>query len=231
MKPTLVIYTHTDYKDVWVPMFKRLEEYSMLEYSITVLLNDDDIDIPPYCKIIKYDDTLPYTERLKSAMSQITDDVILFMHEDMILYSEPDHNELSRLSEHITSGRATSIKLIYVKGYDVTSSFDNKLISNQFSMFSIQPTLISTSYLSTILKYIPPVNIWQFEGLIRSTDTDFMYFSGLEKPRGSYHYDSLIYPYIATAIVKGKWNTREYPIELSNMFTQYQIDKNIRGEA
>jgi hypothetical protein len=50
-----------------------------------------------------------------------------------------------------------------------------------------------------------------------------------ERLRGKYHYDSEVFPYIATAINKGKWNFSEYQEELSLLFKEYNIDKNLRG--
>ena len=44
------------------------------------------------------------------------------------------------------------------------------------------------------------------------------------------HWDSKVYPYVATAIVKGKWNYSEYESELSSLHKEYNVDKNIRGE-
>jgi hypothetical protein len=49
------------------------------------------------------------------------------------------------------------------------------------------------------------------------------------KKRGSLHFDSIVYPYIATAIIKGKWNLSEYPNELGDLLNEYKIDKSIRG--
>ena len=44
-----------------------------------------------------------------------------------------------------------------------------------------------------------------------------------------YHFDSLVYPYIATAIVKGKWNFQEYP-ELKKLLDSYNIkSRNYNG--
>ena len=36
--------------------------------------------------------------------------------------------------------------------------------------------------------------------------------------RGKFHYDSSIYPYICTAVIKGKWNFKEYKKELFEIF-------------
>lgn len=56
-----------------------------------------------------------------------------------------------------------------------------------------------------------------------------MTFFENEPKRGLYHWDSFCFPYIATAIVKGKWNFLEYSKELSILLEKYNINKNIRG--
>jgi hypothetical protein len=43
------------------------------------------------------------------------------------------------------------------------------------------------------------------------------------------HWDSSIFPYIATAIVKGKWNIGEYEKELKPILDEWNIDVNVRG--
>ena len=52
---------------------------------------------------------------------------------------------------------------------------------------------------------------------------------GGEKKRGMYHYDSIVFPYIATAINKGKWNMSEYQTELDKMFNEYGVMPFERG--
>jgi hypothetical protein len=42
------------------------------------------------------------------------------------------------------------------------------------------------------------------------------------------HFDSLEYPYIATACVGGKWNVSEYPY-ITTLLNKYDIDISIRG--
>ena len=53
--------------------------------------------------------------------------------------------------------------------------------------------------------------------------------AGDGKKRGKFHCDSEYYPFIATALFKGKWTISEYPIELKKLFTKYKIDPLIRG--
>ena len=44
----------------------------------------------------------------------------------------------------------------------------------------------------------------------------------IDKKRGKFHYDSSVYPYVCTAVIKGKWNFKEYKKELYEIF----YDKN-----
>jgi hypothetical protein len=56
-----------------------------------------------------------------------------------------------------------------------------------------------------------------------------MYHYDNEPKRGSNHFDTNVYPYIATALVKGKWIMSEYDEELSPILDKNNIDKNKRG--
>ena len=47
--------------------------------------------------------------------------------------------------------------------------------------------------------------------------------------RGLHHFDNEVYPFIATAINKGRWNTSEYNDELSILFKMYNVDPELRG--
>jgi hypothetical protein len=74
-----------------------------------------------------------------------------------------------------------------------------------------------------------PKNIWEFESSIQNFGNEFVSILGSEKKRGIYHYDSEVFPYVATAIVKGKWNFSEYPKELEEVLSFCEIDKKLRG--
>jgi hypothetical protein len=56
-----------------------------------------------------------------------------------------------------------------------------------------------------------------------------LYAYNNESKRGMTHYDSSVFPYIATALVCGKWNVGEYPTELNPILNKYNIDVNLRG--
>jgi hypothetical protein len=228
MELNILLYTHTDYKDVWPPFFGQVKKF-LPEAKLHVLVNKSDSDIPSDCKVIIYDETKNYTERLKEGLNNLTCDDFLFIHEDMYLYDKPNVSIIEKYMGYIQSKKIDSVKLIYVAGNDTKSSLDESLILNQYSKFSIQPTLISKETLMNKLNSLKSLSIYELENSIQNSGNDFMCKIGGELKRGSGHYDSLVFPYIATAIVRGKWNYLEYKNELEVILNEYNIDKNNRG--
>ncbi len=106
---------------------------------------------------------------------------------------------------------------------------DKTLVTNEYAKFSIQPTITQKKLFQQLVQNLPPMNIWEFEKAIVSTGRDYMVKVGGERKRGLYHYDSLVFPYTATAINKGKWNMSEYSKELNEMFLEHNINPFERG--
>jgi len=162
-------------------------------------------------------------------LSHFKNETILFQHEDMILYNQVNKELLNKYGEYVESDIVDSIKMNYIRGIDKVSEFDNTLIANEYSKFSIQPTIIKTNTLINLIQQNEPLNIWEFEKRVPMIGTNYIAKIGGEAKRGLLHYDSMIYPYVATAIVKGKWNMNEYTKELDTMFKEYGINPFERG--
>ena len=114
IKWTILIYTHSDMADVWPMFFGQLTKYGLdTKFEIYVAVNKNDERIP-YTQLY-YNDKLSYTDRLKSILEQISDDTILFIHEDMVLYDTPNFGLLNRYFNYVYTGYADSIKLSYVE--------------------------------------------------------------------------------------------------------------------
>jgi hypothetical protein len=223
----LVLYTHTDYRDVWIPLIRSISKY-LSGYTVTFLVNQKIEDLQ-YEQII-YDENNLYTERLRECISKLPFETFLFMHEDMFLYDYPKNDIIDRYFSHIGEGIIKSIKLIPVGINRKQSKIDNTLFLTEYSKFSIQPTIISKTHFLEILKDIKNLSIWEFESAIEFNENHYIASMGNERKIGMYHYESLIFPYIATAIVKGKWNISEYPI-LDSILNECGINKNKRGIA
>jgi hypothetical protein len=223
----IIVYTHTDMKDIWPMFFGQLKKY-IGDTKVYVAVNEDDMRLSDYIRII-YDDTKQYTERWKEILDKIDEEAFMFMHEDMILFDKINYQSLEKYVEYIKKDSAESIKLILAGDGFVESGFDKTLVTNEYSKFSVQPTITTKKVFRGYIDTLPKLSIWQFEEAVVSSGRDFMVRSGGEKKRGLYHYDSLVFPYIATAINKGKWNLIEYQKELNPMFEEYNINPFERG--
>ena len=223
----LIVYTHTDMKDVWPMFFGQLKKY-IGDTKIYVAVNEDDTQLSDYTRII-YDDSNSYTQRWAEILEQVEEKTIVFMHEDMILFDKVDFQSLEKYIRYVDDNLAESIKLLFAGENFETWPIDNTLVTNPYAKFSIQPTIVQKQIFQQLVENLPPLNIWEFEDAIVSAGRDFMVRIGTEKKRGIYHYDSLVFPYIATAINKGKWNMSEYSKELDSMFREYNINPFERG--
>ena len=208
-------------------LVRQLKKY-VGDTKIYVAVNKDDTQISDNICII-YDDTKEYTERWKEILEQIEEETFMFMHEDMILFDKLNFQMLEKYISYINDTMLDSIKLILAGDNFEQWPIDNTLVTNQYSKFSIQPTITRKDIFKEKVNVISPLNIWQFEEAITATGRDFMVKIGGERKRGMYHYDSLVFPYVATAINKGKWNLNEYMDVLNPMFEEYNINPFERG--
>jgi hypothetical protein len=223
----IIVYTHTDMKDIWPMFFGQLKKY-IGDTKVYVAVNEDDTQISDYIRII-YDDKKEYTERWKEILDKIEEETFMFMHEDMILFDKLNFELLQKYIGYVSNEVVDSVKLILAGSEFAQSSIDSTLVTNEYSKFSIQPTITRKSIFKEKVNNVSSLNIWQFEEAISITGKDFMVKIGGERKRGIYHYDSLVFPYIATAINKGKWNLNEYTKELNPMFEEYNINPFERG--
>lgn len=234
MLPTIILYTHTDYKDIWPIIFGQLNKY-LSKHKKIIFVNKADESIDKNYEQIYYSNELAYTDRIKSCLQQINEKVILFLHEDMPLYEEPNYKVLDDFAEIVKNGKADFIKLIKIdmQKFDPSLIHVNLIKCPSNSLFSIQPTITTVEKMFRLFEEVPNTNIWQFEEVvsdicIKNKYNCFMSSFENESKRGIAHFNSTVFPYIAIAIVKGKWNFLEYKNELEILFKKYNINKESR---
>jgi hypothetical protein len=231
-------YTHTDCADVWPVYFHQMQQFFNMGMEHIVTVNGLHHDLPSYVRPVIYDDALPYPQRLLSCLEQLREfDYIFFDHEDMFLYGEPDQQELGGYYACLTSGELDHIRMIkggdciYEQMKGIPTLFRLDLRSKW--IFSIQPGFWRRTVLMDVLTANQNVNIWDLEVKSQKAvkklklKAGFSYRQGAK--RGVHHFDNDVYPYIATAIVKGKWNLGEYRHELEALLEQNGINPAVRG--
>lgn len=224
----IIVYSHSSYSDVWPLIFGQIKKFHTTN-PLYLFTNEKSYN---GVTSIYYDESLNYNNRVIQCLSQINDKTFLFLHEDMPLYKTPNYSILDEYVKLIINGDLDSIKLIFAGNEvnpipgKITPQYSYKnLTTTDCSHFSIQPTLIKKDTLLDILERYPSDDLWELESKIHISN----YHPYIEqctslkgKQRGIHHFDSLVYPYIATAIVKGKWNFQEYP-ELKGLLDIYNI--------
>ena len=219
----ILLYTHSDYSWVWKYWHQQTDKF-LSRYEKICFLNSGSFFRDDY-QTISYDSGKNYKDRISSCLNNLDDnEIVIFCHEDMFLYDKPNFEILNEYIDLIKNDKCDTIKLIRAfENLKKSELHNNLLINTDSQLFSIQPTILKIRTLKYIYKSVPGRNIWDFEG---NTNRKFLsdlislcsFDSNLDKKRGKYHYDSSVYPYICTAVIKGKWNYKEYKKELFEIF-------------
>ena len=218
-----VVYSHSDCFDVLDIFLEQQKIFGI-----------DDITIFSNCIFnetndhVLYDDGDIYTERLKSCLEKLDDDIILYQHEDMFLYDKPDMEILEGYIKTLKNSEYSFIRLCKTGNCSLTP-FTSTLYDinrNSVDFFAVQPTLWKRLDFINFLASSGGKNIWDLELQSRHIEHNskgLLHYNN-EPSRGG-HYDSEVWPYVATAIVKGKWNFSEYATELGKI---KKIKENLR---
>tara|TARA_B100001248_G_scaffold132420_1_gene99493 strand:+ start:564 stop:1280 length:717 start_codon:yes stop_codon:yes gene_type:complete len=219
----VLLYTHSDYSWVWKYWHQQMDKF-LDNYQKICMVNSNTLFRHDYISI-KYDDKQDYRNRILSCLETLNDDkTVLFCHEDMFLYDQPNFTLLKEFTDLVSNEKCHLIKLIRAFENLEKSNIHEKLFYNpEDQLFSIQPTLLKIKTLKYIFKSVPGDNIWEFESntnkkYLKNIISLCSFDSNKDRKRGKFHYDSSTYPYICTAVVKGKWNYKEYKKELFEIF-------------
>ena len=210
MSYPIFIHTHTDCADALEICLGQLKTY-LPDNKIYISINEEH-DLVKDHVVFLYDENTPYTKRVVDALSQIEEDIILYLHEDMFLYDTPQYEKIEKCINEMKNSDIDMIKLIKTNcsGYG----------------FSVQPSLWKRESFLRLLDGVF-LNIWELEVQIQDKFNrefnGFEYSDGSETLRGLGHFDSTIFPYTATAIISGMWNDWEYENEINTLIKKYNI--------
>jgi len=212
-----IVYSHSDYFDVLEIFLEQQKKFGIED--IIIFSNTEFNEENDHC-IYKEDQS--YSEKLKSCLGQIEDDYILYQHEDMFLYDSCDTEKIQGYLDFLKDSDYSFLRLSKTGNCILSkASVDYPLYeisSSSQDFFAVQPTIWKRVDFIKFLENCGNLSIWDLErqaGTIAHGTKGLMHFNN-EKPRGG-HFNSDVWPYVATAIVKGKWNFFEYYFELNNV--------------
>jgi len=239
-----ITHTHTDYYDVCkiyngeMPKFTFGEEFWENHYY---LINTNHLENQYKYELsgnfFYYDEQLSYPTRLLNILSNLKSEIIFLDHEDMFLYGKANLEIISIAVKMLIDKKLDSVRFVKnlnANYLNLPNEDSIQLIDPKSEwLFSIQPSIWRKDKLISILKKNLNLNIWQLEERSQKTVKNFGIkigvLSGKYVQRGKSHSNSEYYPYVATAIFKGKWTLSEYKEELNLVLNNYGINPNIRG--
>lgn len=228
MSITSIVYTNSvnsDVIDVFKSQYKKHCEIPL--YTIS----DENADHV-------YENKQPYYKHWLNALEKIEEDYFIYNQDDFFLYDNVDTTKIHELVKILGNEHWPYVRLIKTGSNLSTSktSTDEKNLYqvgiDSFPQYSMQATIWKKDKFIELYSKTKAQKWFEcdaYEKVCKESNLTGLYYYNNEPKRGARHYDSTIYPYIATAVVRGRWNTKEYESELSNILTNNNIDINKRG--
>ena len=196
--------------------------------------------------MIYYDTAKKYRDQFLSGIQHVKEEFCIYISEDYILYENIRSDLIQNYRTVLEENRNLSF-VRFMKGGLGDMDFPSyhhypKLHQMHHSFpyfYTNQAAIWRTRDLEKIHMHGPNLHIankdWEnsFEYQATKTcqelDIQGTYCYHGEPKRGAYHYDSIVFPHLSTALVKGKWNLSEYPSRMKALLEQYNINMNQRG--
>ena len=237
MSFALVTYTTSKYSDVWPMHFGQMsihasgtKSYSFSDQDSEKLWKFSDHEL------VCYTESDPYWKQYTECLQQVKEDYVVYLQEDFILYADINLEEIRKYVEFLDHSDFDYVRLIrcgYNTPMDVPVGENLYAVKMQSSdAFSMQATLWKKSRLKDLYLHVRSQKwleseSWNEGARFLNIKGAFTYHG--EPKIGAFHYDSRVYPYVCTAINRGKWNIDQYPEIMKNMFQKYEVDPETRG--
>jgi hypothetical protein len=238
MKDIAVItYTNSKYSDVWPMHFCQLSLHAsnLKSYAFS---NEESGLLWFYenHQLITCKDQDPYWKQYLECLKYVQENYIIYSQEDFILFSQIDYKSIERYRNFLENSDYDYVRLIRC-GYQ--TPLDRHVIDDIYEVhmetndaFSMQATLWKKESIKKLYEHVKSEK-WLESDAWNNGARDLkikgtLTFNG-EPKVGAFHYHSSVYPYVCTAINRGKWNVDQYPEVMKEMFKKYSVDPNIRG--
>ena len=225
-----VVYTNSKCSDVWEMFTKQNQKH--IGWPIFFITNKLIPNYPEDSQYI-YNDSDNYSDVWIAALDKINSEFFIYLQEDFILFGDANVKKINEYADILKNTDYSFVRLI--KSGDVNKKIGETLYEispNNPFIFAMQTTIWKTKDYVSILKNVHEEK-WletpRYMAYMSNNNIKGLSHYDNENKRGGNHWDSNVYPYIATALVKGKWIMSEYDKELTPMLKEYNIDINIRG--
>lgn len=227
-----VAYTNSNCRDLWEMFITQNRKHcSMPLYMIS--------DVKP--EILGVDDVLiyqnsdPYYKVWIDAVERFGGEYFIYLQEDFVLYGDVKQEKIDEYVEFLRNHHEYSFVRLLKSGHLYDKKLSNTLYeieSTNMNIFSMQATIWRTvDYVRLMSLVRDPkwLETEEYRNKMIALNMNGVYHYNGEERGGKVHNNTSVYPYVATALVRGKWNMGEYGGQLGPMLSEYKIDLNKRG--
>jgi hypothetical protein len=226
-----IVYTNSNCKDVFKVFYNLIKKYSDIPLYV---ISDYDISEYNITNSFIYNNSDPYWLVWVNALKKFNKDTFIYLQEDFFLYDSINKTKLKEYEKTLISSDYSFIRLLKSGNLNKEKIYNNlyEIESSNKDIFSMQSTIWKTNDYIKIMENVKDEkwleNSRYRENIIKLKMKGLYHYNG-EQKRGKNHFDSDVYPYIATAVVRGQWNFREYKKELEPILNENNVDEKIRG--
>lgn len=224
---TTITYSYSKYFDVLDTHLKLLKK-SLPAWRHIVFA-----DLPfNGAETLVYNESLPYSSEYIRLLEEINDEYFLYLQDDFWLYGQPNDSKLELYKQYLIENPQYSFVKLLKSGEGEGRHVVGSLFEcSKQQPFSMQATIWRKNDLLKLYSYKTVQKMREensfFDGS-QALGINGLYHFDNEPRRGEWHHDSNVFPYIATAIVKGEWNFKEYSKELNELGGLLDIDYSRR---
>lgn len=222
---TLLVYTNDKRQYLHKPCLERITTY-FPEALLVYIANNSPLQ---YQNTVVYNDNLSHSNQMIQILKQLPTKYVLYMQEDYILYQRVKVDNISRYLKIMEEdSKVGFIRLIHSGlGNSQELYKDEFLLINNDSQYyySTQATIWRKAILINMFKLSNVDSIFQ-----ESKNSKFLkklnivgLCPQIKGVKVGNHFNSYDFPYLATAVVKGKWNIRQYALQIEQLKSEYNL--------
>lgn len=227
-----VAYTNTNCSDLWDVFQKQNKKHTNIPLY---MISDKEVDNIPASNLFIYNNEDQYYKVWMDALTKFNSEYFIYLQEDFFLYSDVNQVKLDEYVEFLKTNPDYSFVRLLKSGQLGSKKLSDTLYeieaSNPF-IFAMQATIWRTVDYINLMRSVKEdkwLETSKYAYTMHRIGVKGAYHYDGEPKRGGNHWDSNVYPYIATALVKGKWIMSEYGNELRPILVENNIDINKRG--
>jgi|10_taG_2_1085330.scaffolds.fasta_scaffold50410_2 hypothetical protein len=240
----LIINSNSNNLDCLGVFFTCMEKFVGSKFFSNVYLFIDPVDhpFPRYVEVVNYNPKDNFRDQMVSCLKRVSEDIILYCNDDYLFYDNANLELAEKLIDEIVGTKFSFVKFVHTNLEAYTEHKPKLLIIDKDCENTFSQTLSfwKTKDFLEIHENCPPSEIGSkgetfghLEVFAKQVSKELgiagLCYYNNEKQRGQCHFDSDIFPHIASALVKGKWNLKEYSKELFPLLLTHQINLGERG--